>query len=95
MTRVRDHAAAAAAARTCLGADEFSEDAARDLLQAAGAVARRTRLGRLARLASAAAARRAARRDLERNVPRRPARRLLQRELDLGADVRSPRAAWA
>ena len=87
LARVLDDRAAAAALRARLRADELAEDAARDLLQPAGAAAAvavpRLRAG----LDAVAAAAPAGDRDVERDGDLRPSRRLHELDLDLRRDV--------
>ena len=76
-------------------ADELAEDAARDLLQPAGAAAGRAGRDRRAGLDAAAGAVRARRGDLERDRLLGAARGLRELDLDLGRDVGAAGAAAA
>src|SRR5579862_9566013 len=86
-----DAPARASARRARLRANELPEDAARDLLQAAGTATRRTGRDLAARLCAVAAAALASHRDAERNLADGAAGRLDEFDLDVGAEIRAAR----
>src|SRR5581483_9418644 len=86
-----DAPARASARRARLRANELPEDAARDLLQAAGTATRRTGRDLAARLCAVAAAALARHRDAERNLADGAAGRLDEFDLDVGAEIRAAR----
>src|SRR5581483_12060849 len=81
------------AGRTRLRSHELAEDAAGDVLHAAGPAAGRARAHRRAGLGAVALAVRAGDGNLERHVARRPGGRLGQLDLDRRGEIRAARAA--
>ncbi len=87
-----DHPAGAATRRAGLRADELAEGAPRDLLQPPEPLARRARRHLRAWLDPGRLTASARDRDAERNLPLGSRRRLHELDLDVGGDVRAPRA---